>query len=183
MKNNVADLANRAHALRKRIALDERALAIAYPDKVAELQKDLDGERALLAELEPKIEKAKESARTALLAAIEDLFAARANLLRLNGYFMDPGFTDSIFAKVVLGVEPAQDALGLKAVLMAIAEMPPAQMPELPDVQRLQDERLKNERAELGFYSDDELRRKAENPIGFAHGLGAKEVRVGVVNG
>lgn len=46
------ELASRAQALRMRIATDERKLAVAYPEQVADLEADLERERQQLAELE-----------------------------------------------------------------------------------------------------------------------------------
>jgi hypothetical protein len=108
-----------------------------------------------------------------MLSSLETYFAARAHLVRLLGYMGDPGFADPIFANVALGAEGAQDALGVKAVLMQGAEIGPAPEPRLSEIQRDHEERIKNERAGKGHYTDKDLVRLAEDPVGFTHGAGA----------
>ena len=183
MKNDFNDLSTKAHALRQRIHVDERALAIAYPDKAEELQSDLDRERAQLAELEPKIEEAKVEATKAMLDAVDAYFAARHALTRLNGYYNDPGFKHLVFARCALtkpmSMGPGgtrelrcdpQQAFEVRDALVQAVEMLPAPEPVVPEHQRIHDERLKNQRADRGYFTDAQLADFAQRGEAAWHG-------------
>ena len=103
---DIHDLASRAQALRMRIAVDERKLAIAYPDQIASLEADLERERDQLAELDEEIEAAKNDARKAMADSVDTYFAGRDVLLQLNGYRNDPGFKHPTFARCALTQVP-----------------------------------------------------------------------------
>jgi hypothetical protein len=188
MGTKVDDLATRRHALRVRIHNDERKLAIAYPQDAEKLRDDLERERAMLAELDEQLEDAKEQVREQMRAAVDAFFGARDSLLKLNGYFNDPGFTDTIFVRPYLSrgtatmgiaglnsalLEP-QDTYQVRQALLRVTEMEPVPDPVVSESQQVHEERVRNDRAGLGFFTDDELQRKAEDPIAFAHGRGAK---------
>ena len=185
MKNDFNDLSTKAHALRQRIHVDERALAIAYPDKAEELQSDLDRERAQLAELEPKIAEAKVEATRAMLDAVDAYFAARHALTRLNGYYNDPGFKHLAFARCALTKAPSmgpggtrelhcepQQAFEVREALVQAVEMLPAPAPQVPEHQRIHDERVKNERAGRGHFSDAQLADIEQRGEAAWHGAG-----------
>jgi len=185
MKNDFNDLSTKAHALRQRIHGDERALAVAYPDKAEELQSDLDRERAQLAELEPKIEEAKVEATTAMLDAVDAYFAARTALTRLNGYYNDPGFKHLTFSRCALTKAPSmgpggtrellcepQQAYEVREALVQAVEMLPAPAPRVPETQRFFDERVKNEKAGRGHFSDAQLADIEQRGEAALHGAG-----------
>lgn len=182
------DLATRRQALRLRIHNDERALAVAYPDNADRLAQNLERERAQLAELDKNLGDAFEEVRGQLVDAVEAYFDARGTLLKLNGYFQDPGFKDSIFTRPYLSRAPSMgtgderdtpvgDPLPpeeVRNVLLRVADTRPAPDLTVPEHQRVQDERLRNERAGTGAFTDDELAQKEQDPVRFAHGAGAK---------
>ncbi len=188
------DLAQRRHVLRLRIHGDERKLAVAYPEDATKLRADLERERAMLAEMDEQLAQADEAVCKEYRDTVEQLFALRDTLLKLRGHFRDEGFRDTIFTRPYLsagantssgigGVNPAllepQDTTQVKAALLRVAEMEPAPLPEISASQQLHDERLRNERAGLGHWTDEELQRKAEDPLAFEHGRGAHVLRKG----
>lgn len=191
MTTDVHDLAKRRHVLRLRIYKDERTLATAYPEQAEQLERNLESERAQLAELDDQVESAKEEVCQQLRDAVESLFQARDTLAKLNGYFQDPGFKDGIFirpylSRGVLSSTPfgqkldlieSQDADSVKQALLRVTEMRPAPEPEVPQGQLIHEEKLRNERAGLGYHTDKDLKRKEENPDVFAHGHGFRRVR------
>ncbi len=188
MATKVDDLATRRHALRVRIHSDERALAIAYPKDAEKLREDLERERAMLTELDEQLDTGKEEVRQQMRDALEAYFSGRDALLKLNGYFHDPGFRDTIFVRPYLsrptasagiaGVNPAllepQDTYQVKQALLRVLEMDPVPDPVVSENQQVHDERVRNARAGRGFWTDEELQRKAEDPVAFAHGRGVK---------
>jgi hypothetical protein len=174
-KDPVIDLANRAHALRTRIWHTERKLAIAYPDQREALEQDIERSRAMLADIEEDVEKAKEQVRTEVISAVDAYFSSRSRLLRLLGYMNDPGFADSIFAHVAMGAEATQDALSVKAALMSAVEVEEAPAPQISDVDRDHEEKVRNMRAGKGYRSDGDLQRIAEEgEFAVMHGAGAR---------
>ena len=194
MKNDFNDLSTKAHALRQRINVDERALAVAYPDKAEELQSDLDRERAQLAELEPKIEEAKVEATSAMLDAVDAYFAARHALTRLNGYYNDPGFKHLTFARCALTKAPTmglggggellcepQQTFEVREALVQAVEMLPAPAPRVPETQRIHEERVKNERAGRGYLTDVQLADIEERGEAAWHGAGWSRPKSAVV--
>jgi hypothetical protein len=191
-KDSVHDLAQRRHVLRVRIQGDERKLAIAYPEDAAKLEADLERERAMLAEIDAQVEAAKEQATREYRETIEHLFALRDTLLKLNGWSGDPGFRDTIFTKCHISADGARtfggiDAsrldpaptLEVKQALLRVTTMAPPPEPEVSDSPRLHEERVRNERAGLGHWTDAELKRKGEDELAFAHGRGAHVLRKG----
>ena len=190
MTTDIHDLAKRAHVLRARIFGDERKLATAYPDQVEKLEGDLERERAQLADLEEHIEAAREELRTEVADSVDRYFAARDLLLKLHGQFRDPGFQDMIFTRsyasrptgspfggIDLSVLDGEDAVRVKRALLRVTEIEPLAVLEVSDSQRLHEERVRNERAGRGHYTDEELQRLAENPDEFRYGQGFRRMK------
>jgi len=176
MPTETDDILTRYRVLSTRIYRDERALATAYPQDVERLTKDIERQRALLADLEQEVEEAKEEVRGQLRSAVDAYVEARRRLLSLNGHFQDPGFDDPIFTSVWHGSGP-QPVAAVQSLLLEAAEMKPARRPEIPMVQRQHEERVRNERAGRGHYTDADLARRAANPDLFDHGAGFKRLR------
>lgn len=176
MPNEIDDIATRYRVLLTRIHRDERALAIAYPQDAKRLSEDLERQRALLADLEREVEEAKEEVRRQLRSAVDTYFEARGRLLSLNGHIQDPGLDDPIFSSVAYGSGP-QPMAAVQSALLQAAEIKPARRPEIPTVQRQHEERVRNERAGLGHYTDTDLARRAANPDLFEYGAGYKRIK------
>jgi hypothetical protein len=183
------DLASRAQALRTRIAGDERKLAIAYPEQVAELEASIEREREQLAELDDAIEAAKADARATVVEAVEAFFAARAMLMKLNGYFQDPGFKHPAFARTALTMTSLgpgangeirgdfQATTDVRDALLSVTEMRPAPERSVPEVQRIHEERVRNERAGRGYHTDREVADIEQRGEAAFHGAGWSRVR------
>jgi len=194
-RKGMLDLAARAQALRTRIHRNERALAVAYPDQVAGLESDLANERALLDGLTQQVEDAKEQARDELSGAVDTFLRAREALLKLNGWFRDPGFKHPMFTRCYLSMSeqspysvsgtPRQnldpvEAYEVEQMLreVGLIELPPEPRDSLNSLtQRRHEEKVRNERAGRGYFTDDDLMRRAENPEAFWAGQGARPVR------
>jgi len=192
MPTGVHDLATRRHALRVRIHGDERKLAIAYPKDAEKLREDLERERAMLAEMDEQLAQADEAVCTEYREVVERLFSLRDSLLKLRGHFHDPGFRDTIFvrpynsrdgAKTGLGIDPSrlepQETVQVKNALLRVADMERIPDPVVPDHQLLHEERVRNERAGRGHWTDAELNKMAESPLAFEHGRGAHVIQKG----
>lgn len=173
---SVRDLGNRRRSLAARIHADERALAIAYPNEIEERERNLATWRVQLAELEPQIEEAKETVANDLRDALDRYFEARSLLYLLNGHASDPGFDDGIFASVHLGGS-IQSVEGVKAALLRATEIEPFEYPDVPEHQRMHEERVRNERAGRGHYTDRDVVLMAQNPAAFHGGQGARRVQ------
>lgn len=184
------DLASRAQALRMRITTDERKLATAYPDQVEGLEADLDRERGQLAELDQEIEAAKDEARKAMADAVDAYFASRDALMKLSGYFHDPGFKHPTFARTALTMAPSlgpggggeiradsQPTNDVRAALLQATEVAEAPEQQVPEVQRIHEERLRNERAGLGYLTDREIADVATRGEAAKHGAGWSRMR------
>lgn len=184
------DLASRAQALRMRIDTDERKLAVAYPDQVEGLEADLEREREQLAELDQAIEAAKDDARKAMAEAVDDYFASRDALMKLSGYFNDPGFKHPTFARCALTQAPSlgpggaseircdpQATVEVRAALLHATQIAEAPEQQVPEGQRIHNERLRNERAGLGYFTDAQLADIAQRGEAAMHGAGWSRVR------
>jgi hypothetical protein len=179
-----------------RIATDERKLAVAYPEQVADLEADLERERAQLAELDDEIHAAMDDAKRTIVESVETFLTARDVLMKLNGYFNDPGFKHPTFARTALTMAPSagpggtrelradyQPTFDVRAALLAVAEMEPAPEPQLPPQQRVHEERLRNERAGRGYWTDDELADQANRGEAAFHGAGWSRMRRAPIGG
>lgn len=189
--DELRDLANKRQALRIRIHEDEQRLAMAYAGEEERLTQNLEHHRALLSTLDKRLGEAKDEARRQVRESIEAFFGARDVLVKLNGHFQDPGFTDQAFTRPYMSRGPVTpwDTNGgpvvgdpltaheLKAVLLRVTDMGEAREPEVPEHQLMHAERVRNERAGLGHYTDAELLRLKENPLVFHHGAGARVVQ------
>jgi hypothetical protein len=183
------DLASRAQALRTRIAGDDRKLAIAYPDQVADLEAGLAREREQLAELDEAIEAAKADARGAVAEAVDAYFAARGTLMKLNGYFYDPGFRHRAFVRTALTMSSQgpgsngeirgdfQATTDVRDALLSVAEMRPAPESTVSETQRIHEERLRNERAGRGYLTDAQIADVEKRGEAAWHGAGWRRMR------
>jgi hypothetical protein len=189
------DLANRTRALRQRIEKDEHALATAYPDQVERLETDLERERAMFADLDAESEAAVESATDEAEEALERFFSLFSLVSRLHGHGRDAGIKDAFFTRCYTSIGVTQSGRGkafeavephevrqvllnalksIEAPSRPTRESPPRTLEELG--QRNHEEKLRNQRAGKGYFTDDDLRRKADNPEEFWGGAGAKRI-------
>jgi hypothetical protein len=192
-KTDTRDLASRTQALRMRIRRDEEKLAIAYPDQVADLEADLERERGQLAELDEEIEAAKEEARGTMGDSVEAYFSARDALLKLNGYFYDPGFKHPAFARTALTQTPSPGPPGLggtgeiradpqpthdvRDALLRAADMAPPPERVVSETQRIHEERTRNDRAGRGYLTDAQIADIKARGEAAWHGAGWSRVR------
>jgi hypothetical protein len=169
-KDASRDHAHRAQSLRQRIRTDEHRLSICYPEEEQELREEIERSENLLRELEEQIPHLLVENEQELREVVDRYFALRHVRLALLGHFYDPPFVETPFG--------AMDTLSTKAMLLNVTEMEQARPAETPQVDVDHRERVKNERAGRGYYTDAELSRlRSEDEFQVRHGAGAKLVK------
>lgn len=177
----------RVEKIEKEISACKRrleALEVALDDAEDDLLAQVDEHRDEWAsEVEAELEEAREEYAKAVesLSVVRHKVSAKYALLRFVRLFPEEETSYRIRGSYVASLKaPHGEPYLFDAVIQALtqdAQARPEVQRTISDTQRLHEERLANERAGKSYYTDEELNRRAQNPVEFAGGQGAKLIR------